>query len=408
MPFNGSGIYSLPAGNPVVTGTTISSTTQNSTMSDVASALSNAVCKDGQTTPSANLPMGGFRHTGVGDATARNQYCSAGQAQDNVFDWLTGVAGINTITATGPIGMAAYAAGQCFRFVAAGANTGAVTLNINSIGAKSITKYGATALAANDIPSGAVVEVVYDGTQFQLVGNGLSTYAPLSSPTFTGTVTLPGNASTALQAVPKQQLDSAIAGVTAGRLLRINVFNNSGTWTKQSDVGSIIVHVIGGGGGGGSNVGGGGGAGGYSMKFISAASLSASEPVTVGSGGSGGAGGTANDGASGGGSSFGAYLSATGGGGGAQSGGPGGLPGVGSGGDINLSGGGGGTGQVSGTYISGIGGNTIFGGGGRNTVTTASGDNGSVNTGGGGGGGGTSYGAGGNGGSGIVIVYVYA
>ena len=49
MPRNGSGTYSLPAGNPVVTGTIISSTTHNNTMSDIASEMTNSVDKDGQT-----------------------------------------------------------------------------------------------------------------------------------------------------------------------------------------------------------------------------------------------------------------------------------------------------------------------------------------------------------------------
>jgi hypothetical protein len=65
MSYNGSGVYSLPAGNPVVTGTTISSTTQNNTLSDIATALSNVICKDGQSTPTANIKLGGFKLTGL-------------------------------------------------------------------------------------------------------------------------------------------------------------------------------------------------------------------------------------------------------------------------------------------------------------------------------------------------------
>jgi len=79
MPYNGSGTYSLPAGNPVVTGTTISSTVQNNTMSDVATALTNCITRDGQSTALANLPMGGFRHTGAADAIAAGQYLVYGQ-----------------------------------------------------------------------------------------------------------------------------------------------------------------------------------------------------------------------------------------------------------------------------------------------------------------------------------------
>ena len=83
--------------------------------------------------------------------------------------WLTSVAGTNTITATlSSANFVAYDAGQTFSFKAANANTGAVTLNINSLGAKPVTKTGAVALAANDILAGQTVTVVYDGTRFQL------------------------------------------------------------------------------------------------------------------------------------------------------------------------------------------------------------------------------------------------
>lgn len=84
---------------------------------------------------------------------------------------LTSVSGTNTITAIGTRAVVAYAAGQRFSFVPAGANTGAVTLNVNSLGAKAVTRDGATALVAGDIAASAMVTVVYDGTRFQLVGS---------------------------------------------------------------------------------------------------------------------------------------------------------------------------------------------------------------------------------------------
>jgi hypothetical protein len=70
MAFNGSGVFNLVAGNPVVTGTTISSTWANNTLSDIATGLSTTITKDGQTTPTANIPMGGFKFTGLGAGTA--------------------------------------------------------------------------------------------------------------------------------------------------------------------------------------------------------------------------------------------------------------------------------------------------------------------------------------------------
>jgi len=50
MSRNGSGTYNLPAGNPVVTGTTISSTWANNTLSDIANSLTQSIAADGQTT----------------------------------------------------------------------------------------------------------------------------------------------------------------------------------------------------------------------------------------------------------------------------------------------------------------------------------------------------------------------
>lgn len=50
------------------------------------------------------------------------------------------------------------------------ANTGAATLNINSLGAKDIVNEDGTALSAGTIPDGAIKEIVYNGTALQLVG----------------------------------------------------------------------------------------------------------------------------------------------------------------------------------------------------------------------------------------------
>lgn len=198
MARNGSGTYSLPAGNPVTTGTVISSTWANSTLNDLGSALTASLAYDGQTTPVANLPMGGYIHTGVGNATARSNYASAGQVQDGTLTYLTTIAGTDTITAVAPASMTAYVTGQTFRFIAAGANaTTGVTININGIGAKNITKNGTTALAIGDIVSGSIVEVTYDGTEFQVSSQISSPTVLLSSnntwtgkQTFTGTTSL--------------------------------------------------------------------------------------------------------------------------------------------------------------------------------------------------------------------------
>jgi hypothetical protein len=118
------------------------------------------------------MPMGNFRHTGVADGTARTDYAALGQTQNGAFLWggtAGGTANAATISLNPPL--AAYAAGQAFRFqTGAAANTSAVTLNVNSLGAVAVNKGdGTTALGAGDLPASAMVTVVHDGTRFRLI-----------------------------------------------------------------------------------------------------------------------------------------------------------------------------------------------------------------------------------------------
>lgn len=69
MSRNGSGTYTLPAGNPVVTATTITSTWANNTLNDIASALTGSLAADGQTVATGALQMGTYKVTGMGNPT---------------------------------------------------------------------------------------------------------------------------------------------------------------------------------------------------------------------------------------------------------------------------------------------------------------------------------------------------
>ena len=70
MSRNGSGTYNLPSGNPVVTGTSITSAWANTSLSDIASALTGSVAADGQTPMTGNLNMTNNTIENVADATA--------------------------------------------------------------------------------------------------------------------------------------------------------------------------------------------------------------------------------------------------------------------------------------------------------------------------------------------------
>lgn len=84
------------------------------------------------------------------------------------------IAGTNALTGLSTPTLGGYTAGAQFTFVAQNTNTAAVTIDIDSLGAKSITKYGTTALAAGDLVAGSIALIEYDGTRFQLINPVLS------------------------------------------------------------------------------------------------------------------------------------------------------------------------------------------------------------------------------------------
>jgi len=79
-----------------------------------------------------------------------------------------------------------YVAGRQFRFKSANTNTGASTLNVDAVGAKSIVQAdGSTALSAGDITAGQIVTVNYEAVddEFHL----MPTIQPAASPAATNT-----------------------------------------------------------------------------------------------------------------------------------------------------------------------------------------------------------------------------
>jgi len=71
MPFSGAGSFApYTPGNPVVSGTTISSSAFNNTIQDIATGLGNTVTRDGQSPPTADLPMASHKLTGLAAGSA--------------------------------------------------------------------------------------------------------------------------------------------------------------------------------------------------------------------------------------------------------------------------------------------------------------------------------------------------
>ena len=100
MSYNGSGVfvrlYNWVTDAAAVT--PISSTKMDAEFDGVATGLTNCVTKDGQTTITANLPMSGFKHTGVANASASNEYAAFGQIATSIA--ATNITDLNDATIT--------------------------------------------------------------------------------------------------------------------------------------------------------------------------------------------------------------------------------------------------------------------------------------------------------------------
>ena len=142
MSRNGSGIYNLPTGNPVVTGTTITSNWGNTTMSDIATALTGSVAADGQTPITGNLQLGGNLITGMGagvsstDAVNLAQVTAAVSAVNSVVTgtiqmWPTAAAPTGYLLCTGSaVSRTTYAALFAVLGTTFGAGDGSTTFNL--------------------------------------------------------------------------------------------------------------------------------------------------------------------------------------------------------------------------------------------------------------------------------------
>jgi hypothetical protein len=225
MSRDGAGNFSLPYPD-FVAGTTIESAQVDANNSDIATALTASLAKDGQTVPTANLPMGGFKHTNVAVASSRTDYARADQVIGSVLDYAadTGTATAYAIAPTP--GISAYVVGQRFAFKAGNANSGAdPTLAVNSLTAGIVYWPNGASLAAGDIPANAqiVVQVatVTTGTPTFHLQSAIKPPLPRTGGTLTGTLVLSGTTINEAQGDNIASAATTDIGAATGNYVRI-------------------------------------------------------------------------------------------------------------------------------------------------------------------------------------------
>lgn len=228
MPRNANGIYTLPPLNPVVPFTVIATQWANTTLPDIAAALTNSIAADGVTTVTANLPMNGFRHTGVGQALTATQYAQSGQAQGFVFNVATNIASDVTgtqYTALVPFGIGSTAPIPVMMpllFVPDKNNGGPATLALNGGTPVPIINSDLTALAIGQIKVNRPYALCYTGGNWVLVTNTLelaqlnTVYVRLNGGTMTGPLILSQDPTDTAGAATKNYVDNAVVGSIGG------------------------------------------------------------------------------------------------------------------------------------------------------------------------------------------------
>lgn len=180
MPFNGSGVFTRVYNwqNDANAGINITASRVDTEDSGFATGLSNVICRDGQSTVTADLPMSGFKNLNVANAVLRNQYAAAGQLQDGVINWVAAAGTSDVITATYVPAITSLVDGQLFGIRASAANTTTTpTFSPNGQTARTITKLGGSALAVNDIAAaGHQLLLRYDlaNTRYELLNPGVT------------------------------------------------------------------------------------------------------------------------------------------------------------------------------------------------------------------------------------------
>lgn len=245
MAYNGAGSFSRPVSD-YVSGTVINQDSVNSEFDGISTGLSTAICKDGQTTITATIPMNSNKLSGLTTGSAAGDSVNLGQAQGEAFIWCGTAGGSqNAITLSPTPAITSYVAGQRFIWKSgSSANNSSMTINVSSVGTKNAYNNGAALTSAGEHEANKYFMAFYDGTQFQLMkfkilGDFIGSVVADTSPQLGGDLDLNSN-----------NIDFPTTGNISDCVDEDNMASNSATklCTQQSikayvDADSIIQRV---------------------------------------------------------------------------------------------------------------------------------------------------------------------
>lgn len=243
MAWNGAGVYTLLYSfvQDAANGIKILASRQDAMWQDLATnGFGNTITRDGQGSASANQPMNGYVHTGVGNATALNQYASASQVQSGSLGFAVGAGSGDAVTATFSPALT-LTNGMLVTLKMPGANTvTAPTFAPDGGTARTIKRLGGAALAANEYASGQMVTLCWDNsnTCWQMIAvNPNNLTAATATSLAIGGIAIAGNA---LAVNGTAFFNSAVTHATTSLFTGVATFTAAPVFSNQSGTRSAL------------------------------------------------------------------------------------------------------------------------------------------------------------------------